>query len=74
MTVMQELDMGGISTGENVLLETDQPILVALNSTNANAKVTVGGAFMVSGGSFTHIYVQNESLTNVATVQAVVTD
>jgi hypothetical protein len=74
MTVMEELDLGGIATGENFLLETDQPILVALNTTNVNAKITVGGALMMSGGSFTHLYVQNESATNVATVQVVVTD
>ena len=74
MTQMQELDMGGVATGEYLLLETSQAIKVALNSTNANAKVQVGASFMISGGSFTHVYVQNENTTYTATVQAVVVD
>jgi len=74
MTVMQEIDLGGVATGEYLLLETSQTIKVALNSTNVNAKVPVGKSFMVSGGSFTHLYVQNENTTYTAIVQHVTTD
>jgi hypothetical protein len=71
---MEALDLGGISSGENLLLETDQPIKVALNSTSTDAKIEVGGSLMVSGGSFTSVYLQNESTDETATVQVVVTD
>ncbi len=66
--------MGGVATGEFVLVESDQTIKVALNTTNTNAKISMGKSFMVSGGSFTHLYVQNENTTYTATVQAVVVD
>ena len=74
MTTMQAVNLGGVSTGEYVLVETDNPIKVAVNSTNTNAKIAVSGAFMVSGGSVTGLWLQNESTTNTATVQAVVVD
>ncbi len=74
MASMQEIDMGGVATGAYVLLETDQTIKVAFNTTAADAKIPVGESIMISGGSFTHLYVQNENTTFTATVQAVVVD
>lgn len=74
MTGLAAIDMGGVTTGEYVLLETDQSIKVAMNSTNANAKITVGKSLMVSGGAVTSLYVQNENTTYTANVQVVVVD
>ena len=77
MGAFQEFDMEGVATGEYFMLETDRPLLVALNSTAQVWQVgtgTTGGALMLSGASITHIYVQNESTTNVATAHLIVTD
>ena len=55
----------------------DRPILVALNTTAQVWQIgtgTTGGAVVLSGASITHIYVQNESTTNVATAHLIVTD
>lgn len=74
MTVMQELNMNGVSTAEYVLVETDNTVKVAFNTTNANAQVTVGKSYMITGANITHVYFLNESTTNTATVNVVVTD
>jgi hypothetical protein len=74
MTSMQTIDLGGVTTGEYMLLETDNPILVAVNGTATARKVTVGKAFMVSGSAITGLHVQNESTSVEATVNVVVTD
>jgi len=69
--------MEGVAIGEYFMLETDRPLLVALNSTAQVWQVgagTTGGAVMLSGASITRIYVQNESTTNVATAHLIVTD
>ena len=68
-----EVDMAGVATAKTLFLQTDREILVALD---ADTKVwTVGehGSVLVVG-SFTHLYLQNESSTNQATVELVVTD
>ena len=74
---MQEFDMEGVTTGEYLMIEADRPILVSLGTTVLQWPVgigTKGGAVMLSGSSFTHVFVENESTTNVATVQIAVTD
>lgn len=72
MATMSQIDMGGVTTGSELLLVTDQPILVAINSSAAQWQVSK--SVMLSGGSFTNIWVQNESTTNTAIVQLVVVD
>ena len=72
MTAVEELSLGGVGTGEFLLLQTDQPIKVGID--NQTVLLDVSKAIMLGGASFTHIYLQNESTTNTATVQAVVTD
>lgn len=69
--------MEGVASGEYFMLKTDRPILVALNSTANSWPVgsgTEGGAILLSGSTITHIYTNNESTTNLATIQVVVTD
>lgn len=74
---MTEFDMEGVATGEYLMIESNRPILVSLGTTVLPWPVgsgTKGGAVMISGSSFTHVYVENESTTNLATVQIAVTD
>lgn len=74
MTAMQALNLGGVATAEYVMIETDNTIKVAFNGTATARQVTVGKQLMVSGASITSIYMLNESTTNQATVEVVVTD
>lgn len=65
------VNLGGISSAEHLMLETDQPILVGVNS--QTFLWTVKKALLLKG-TFTTLYVQNESTNNEATVEFVVTD
>ena len=73
----QQFNMEGVAIGEYLMVESDRPILVALGTTALYWPVgsgTKGGALILSGSSFTNIYVKNESTTNLATVHIAVTD
>ncbi len=71
MASPEQVNLGGVSTGEHLMLETDRTILVGVNSqTNL---ITVKKALMVIS-SFSTLYFQNESTTNTATVEYMVTD
>lgn len=72
MTVVQEINLGGIDTGEKLLLVTDKEIQVGVDS--QTALWTVGKSIMLDGGSFTHLYVQNTSTQVEATIEYVATD
>lgn len=71
MASPQQVNLGGVATGRHLILETDQTIKVGVDSTTNLWQIS--SALMLVG-SFTNLYVQNESLTNTATVQVVVTD
>jgi len=73
MATPAEVDMSGVSTGKSLFLQTDRDILVALDTTAKTWAVGENGALMLVG-SFTHLYLQNKSTTNQATVELVVTD
>ena len=68
-----EIDLGGVETAATLFLQTDREILVAVGVNTRTWTVGENGSVMLSG-SFTHLYVQNESTTNQATVELVVTD
>ena len=73
----QQFNMEGIVTGGNLMIESDRPILVALGTTALYWPVgsgTKGGAILLSGSAYTNIYVQNESTTNLATIELAATD
>lgn len=71
-TTVQEVNLGGVATGDLLMLITDRSIKVGVDSqTNL---WDVGKALMIDGGSFTHLYVQNQSTTVEATVDVIVTD
>jgi hypothetical protein len=73
MAVPQEIDMFGVETGEALFLQTDRAIKVSLDSSGNQWSVGENGCVMLVG-SFTHVYVQNESTTNQATIELVITD
>lgn len=68
-----EVDMAGVSTAGSLFLKTDRAILVGLVSNTRTWPVGENGAVLLVG-SFSHLYLQNESTTNQATVDLVVTD
>jgi len=72
MTVVEEYVMGGVDTAEFLLIEVSQSIKVGVE--NTTVLVDVGKALMLSGASFSHIYLQNTNTTNTAVVQIVVSD
>lgn len=77
MSVPVEVDISyitaGATTAETLFLKSDRAILVGINNTTAVWPIGENGAVMLVG-SFTHLYLQNESTTNQATVDLVVTD
>ena len=73
MASPQEVDMAGVATAATLFLQTDRDILVAVNNASYLWPVNEHGA-LVLVGAFTHLYVQNESTTNQAVVDMIVTD
>lgn len=77
MTSPQEYNMGGVATAARLYVESDQQILVAIDTTTTKwtvGKDQEGGVLLLRGTSFTHLYLQNENTTNTATIDVVVTD
>lgn len=72
MTVVEEYVMGGVALAEFLLLETSQAIKVGVE--NQTVLVDVSKAVMLTGASFSHIYLQNTNTTNTAVVHIVVSD
>jgi hypothetical protein len=73
MAVPQEVDMAGVSTGAVLFVESDRAINVAVNAIGNVWPLAENGALLLVG-SVTHLYLQNESTTNLATVELVVAD
>lgn len=73
MASPSEVDMGGIVTGEAIFIETDRAISVGIDSNTTLITLNENGAFLLTG-SFDHVYLQNTSSTNQATVELVITD
>ena len=73
MASPSEVDMAGVATAATLFLQTDRDVLVAVDNSARTWPVSENGAVLLVG-SFTHLYVQNESTTNQATVELVVTD
>lgn len=73
MATAQEVDLAGVATGETMFLQTDREITVAVDAIGSKWTLKDNGAVMLVG-SFTHLYLRNESTTNQATVELVVTD
>lgn len=73
MSTPAEVDLAGVSTGGAMFLQTDRAINVAVGTSTAVWPVAENGAVMLTG-TITHLYLQNESTTNQATVELVVSD
>jgi len=78
MAMPQEIDLSGVTAspsvdeGTTLFLETDRAIKVAVNNNSFLWPLGANGALLLTG-AISHLYVQNESVTNLATIEAVVT-
>jgi len=68
----QQVNLGGVTTGEHMTLKTDRAILVAINATTTY--VPVSKFMQLVTDSLTALYLKNESTTNTATIEVAVTD
>lgn len=77
MSSPQEVDLTGgdnvTFAGESLMVTTDREIDVGVDASNNLVNVSDNGMFMVVG-SYTHLYVQNNSTTYTANVEIVGTD
>lgn len=73
MATPQEVDLQGVEDAATLFLQTDRDILVAVDDSSNTWPVSEHGALLLVG-AFTHLYVQNESTENQATIELVVTD
>ncbi len=77
MTSPSEIDLSGVTAvpgveaGGTLFVETDRSILVAVNNNSYLWPLSANGALLLTG-ALTHLYVQNESTTNQATIELVV--
>ena len=63
----------GATSGVTLFLETDRAINVAVNNIAHLWPLADNGSLLLVG-TISHLYIQNESTTNLATVELVVTD
>jgi len=79
MTAPQEIDLKGVTSapgaesGVTLFMEIDRAAKVAVNDIAALWPIAENGSLLLVG-TVTHLYVQNESTTNLATMELVVTD
>lgn len=79
MTAPQEIDLKGVteapgaSSGVTLFMEIDRAAKVAVNDIAALWPIAENGSLLLVG-TVTRLYVQNESTTNLATMELVVTD
>jgi len=73
MAAPQSINMSGITTGKSLMLSTDREVLVGINDTSNLITVSESGMIALVG-SFTDVYVQNESANYKATIEVVLTD
>ena len=69
----QQFDLTSITTGSAMMLNTDRAIVVAIDSASNTITLSDNG-MMLFTGSFTHVYVENNSTTYQASVEFVATD
>jgi len=70
----QEFDLESIAVGSVLIVKTDRPIKIAIDTVAQFVKVGGGdsgvgpGALFLDEGSFSHVFFKNESVSNKATV------
>jgi len=67
------IDMAGITTGACLMLSTDREIKVGIDTSTNLITLAANGMIMLVG-SFSAVYVQNESADYEATIEVVITD
>lgn len=65
---LQEFDLGGIDPGFGLMVETDREVYLGVD-TNTNLIYVGDNGVLMLTGSFTHVYVRNDSQTYQATVE-----
>ena len=70
---VQEFDLGGITSGYGLMIETDREVMLGVDTNTNLIKVLDNGVLMLTG-SFTHVYVRNDSQTYQATVEMLAFD
>lgn len=68
----QQVNLDGVATGAKLLVLTDRPIKVAVNT--STYQVPVSDVLMLTSNSLTALWLENEDATFSATVTVVVTD
>ena len=71
--VVQEIDLGGIATGYGLFIESDRTIQIGVDDSTNLISLADNGAFFLTG-SYTHVYVRNDSQTYQATVEVLAFD
>lgn len=69
----QQFDLTSITTGTVMMLTTDRQITVAIDTAANTITISDNGMFMFTG-SFTAVYVENNSTTYTASLEFVATD
>lgn len=70
---LQEFDLGGITEGYGLMVETDREVRLGVDS-NTNLIQLQNNGCMFLTGSYTHVYVVNDSQTYQATVELLAFD
>lgn len=73
MSTSQQVNLGGVSTGGRLFLETDRAIQVGLGVTPASKLSLADNGVLMIVGSFSHIWVRNTG-TQEARIEYTVTD
>jgi hypothetical protein len=73
MATPSEVDLAGVETGKALFLQTDRAIQVSVGTSTSSWPIAENGALLMTG-TISHLYLQNESTTNQATVELVVSD
>lgn len=68
-----QFDLTSVGTGAALMLTTDRDIVIAVD-VDTNTMTLNGPGMIILTGSFTHVYVENNSTTYQAEVEFVATD
>jgi hypothetical protein len=72
MASPQQVDLSGVTSGEWLLVETDNEVQVGVNSDTA--LIPVGSVLLLGKSAVTSLYLQNTSTTIQPVVQVIVVD
>ena len=73
MATASQIDLSGVETGAVFAFRTDRTVKLGIDQDTNMLQISDNG-MMVMVGSFTHVYVQNESTTYQATIEVLACD